>query len=818
MSDSPTDSETVDQKQDRHNVIVSSLLNKFQDNDDGSITLSRLTIDSIWLLLELRVKGSRQKDLLEYIAGITAQLTPSPDQTNRFRVVVKVPDDSIPFYPIGSKRVPADRDILEKVDVLVTGILAHDKKLRGDLAVDTLKNNFNCDAILYLIILTYEKYEIERRDIIKKGNASAKELTAFWKEASATRTRRADGIAEVIDATWVPYKVADAILGCGEHIHEKALKLYRKAKKAYDDLLLKIAIVREQIDKNFRSTCAEIPFNPRYSALISDSAVRIYRLLEERFSQQFQYTTWEQTHLLCIIETLTLGQARVAAEELWKLVDNSGTYRHGNELAEITRDWIDTLLGRFIEIDPQLYDSIARHALSNFKSFCKICNDARCRIQQERVFEASEYLSWHIYWKVATIYATTTKETVDRLFRELFRQCFERPWIQEEEIEHCFTGANIYRVQSAVCRTFACQDKNYAPLVDSCTADLKAFQNGLNLRDAVQRKNNQAEEAAGTEANKVAIAFFHAEDPATDEKKLFIKGLLVIYQRLITVRKQRSLIQKNEADSPSWAANDIIVLNEALADLASTLVADRLKGGPKVSDSPAVYITVEALADFLTDQINESEKILESFPLTALAEVPEDEQFYRTGDDLCGTGLVRKLAQTYFEDKKTLGLVSADDSLRVFAEHVEGIAEEAPDCTETASGDEEESDAPLGLALSEESSEESDDLLDIDDEPEPQPLSPQHLQVHCSRGAFAEHFSEPSLYGHAILAAAGEGHGRNVRHCTGIANCDGLTHDDAFARELEQALDEDPLFDGFPSPESHDAVLRGALDGNSFDV
>ena len=94
---------------------------------------------------------------MEYIAGITAQLTPSHDQTNRFIVVVKVPDDSIPFYPIGSKRVPADRDILKKVDVLVTGILAHDKKLRGDLAVDTLKNNFQCDADLYLLILKFEK-------------------------------------------------------------------------------------------------------------------------------------------------------------------------------------------------------------------------------------------------------------------------------------------------------------------------------------------------------------------------------------------------------------------------------------------------------------------------------------------------------------------------------------------------------------------------------------------------------------------------------------------------------------------------------------
>jgi hypothetical protein len=135
LCNSPTDLETVDQKQDRHNVLVSSLLKKFQDNDEGSITLTGHTIESedgtkvtdVWLLLQLRVKDSRQKDLLEYIAGITAQLTPSRDQTNRFIVVVKLPDDCIPFYPIGPKRDPADRDILEKVDIPVTGILAHDK-------------------------------------------------------------------------------------------------------------------------------------------------------------------------------------------------------------------------------------------------------------------------------------------------------------------------------------------------------------------------------------------------------------------------------------------------------------------------------------------------------------------------------------------------------------------------------------------------------------------------------------------------------------------------------------------------------------------
>ena len=92
MCNSPTDLETVDQKQDRHNVIVSSLLNKFQDNDEGSITLTGHKTESengtevtdVWLLLELRVKDSRQKDLLEHIAGITAQLTPIHSQTERF--------------------------------------------------------------------------------------------------------------------------------------------------------------------------------------------------------------------------------------------------------------------------------------------------------------------------------------------------------------------------------------------------------------------------------------------------------------------------------------------------------------------------------------------------------------------------------------------------------------------------------------------------------------------------------------------------------------------------------------------------------------
>jgi hypothetical protein len=266
------------------------------------------------------------------------------------------------------------------------------------------------------------------------------------------------------------------------------------------------------------------------------------------------------------------------------------------------------MLERFLEVDPQLYDSIAHHTLSNFKGYCKICLDARCRIQQRREFEPSQYLSWHtsINWKVEAIYATTTRTNFNRLFAEFFRLCFDRLWIQKTEIQHCFTGADIYSAQSAVSRAFACQNKNYAPLVASFVSDLKALQNGLNVRDAIQRKNDQAENATQAKAYKVALALFHEEDPLVNEKEHFVQRLLTIFQEVVTVRKHRFFSQKDEADIPKYRyAKDTISLNEALATLGSTLVADHLEGGPKVSDSPAVYIIVEGLADFLTDQIIE---------------------------------------------------------------------------------------------------------------------------------------------------------------------------------------------------------------------
>jgi hypothetical protein len=70
-------------------------------------------------------------------------------------------------------------------------------------------------------------------------------------------------------------------------------------------------------------------------------------------TQQFQHGTWEHTHVLCIIETLTLSQARIASEQLWELVEDIEPYIREAELAEITRDWINTLLKRFIKIDAQ---------------------------------------------------------------------------------------------------------------------------------------------------------------------------------------------------------------------------------------------------------------------------------------------------------------------------------------------------------------------------------------------------------------------------------------------------------------------------------
>jgi hypothetical protein len=200
---------------------------------------------------------------------------------------------------------------------------------------------------------------------------------------------------------------------------------------------------------------------------------------------------------------------------------------------------IDAMLERFLEVDPQLYDSIAHHTLSNFKGYCKICLDARCRIQERRDFESNQYLSWHINWKVEFIYAAESKPTINRLFAEVFRLCFERPWIQDGEIEHCFTGADTDRTQSALSKSFALQNKNFAPLVADLVSDLTALVNCLNIQDSIQRKNSQAEDAFRTSTSEVARALFHAEDPIDDEKELFIDGILKIFQEVVTVRKQR---------------------------------------------------------------------------------------------------------------------------------------------------------------------------------------------------------------------------------------------------------------------------------------
>ena len=231
---SPTGFVTVEQKQDRDKVLISDLLKTFQDNDEGSITLTGTRTESesgtevtdVWLLLELRVKDNRHKDLLDHIAGITAQLTPIYNQTEHFRVVVSLLDDNTPFYLNGPARTPADLDILEKSSVYVTGIFAHDKKLRGDFAVETLKNNFKCDTDKYLLILKHEKFESSRKDLSKKSNSAAKELTALWKKSSTTRAERGNLTAEILDEEWCPHKLANSILGCGEHLHEKALKFY----------------------------------------------------------------------------------------------------------------------------------------------------------------------------------------------------------------------------------------------------------------------------------------------------------------------------------------------------------------------------------------------------------------------------------------------------------------------------------------------------------------------------------------------------------------------------------------------------------------
>jgi hypothetical protein len=79
---------------------------------------------------------------LEDIADASAQFIPIHNQANRYKVVVKLIDDCIPFFSIGPTRIRADIDILNEAKVYVTGLLAHDEKLRGSIAVETLRDNF----------------------------------------------------------------------------------------------------------------------------------------------------------------------------------------------------------------------------------------------------------------------------------------------------------------------------------------------------------------------------------------------------------------------------------------------------------------------------------------------------------------------------------------------------------------------------------------------------------------------------------------------------------------------------------------------------
>jgi hypothetical protein len=172
-----------------------------------------------------------------------------------------------------------------------------------------------------------------------------------------------------------------------------------------------------------------------------------------------------------------------------------------------------------------------------------------------------------------------------------------------------------------VTRSFARQNKNYAPVVAVLVSDLKAIETGLIGRDSVERKNNQAEKNTRTEVSRVALALFHEEDPLDGVKKEFVEGLLDIYQEVVLVRKRRFDSQRDETDVPRYRnAKDIIALNEALATLGSILVADRLEGGPKVSDSLAVNIIVEGLADYLNDQLTAVEKLPETYPPAPAAE------------------------------------------------------------------------------------------------------------------------------------------------------------------------------------------------------
>jgi hypothetical protein len=68
---------------------------------------------------------------------------------------------------------------------------------------------------------------VTRKDLTKKCTSAAKELAALWKQSSTRRTERGNLTAETLDEEWCPKKLADSILGCGEHLHGKALKLYK---------------------------------------------------------------------------------------------------------------------------------------------------------------------------------------------------------------------------------------------------------------------------------------------------------------------------------------------------------------------------------------------------------------------------------------------------------------------------------------------------------------------------------------------------------------------------------------------------------------
>jgi hypothetical protein len=168
-----------------------------------------------------------------------------------------------------------------------------------------------------------------------------------------------------------------------------------------------------------------------------------------------------------------------------------------------------------------------------------------------------------------------------------------------------------------------------------------------------------------------------------------------------------------------------------------------------------------------------------------------------------------------------LGDPAAEDSLSDFAKHVESISEEVLDCEGIASQDQIEIGIPVDTPAEsnivlEEVSDDSDDDLDIDiDEPEPQQPQPHLPQQLPCRSFESEHrFAKPSPYGHAVLAAAGEGHRRNVRPKLTLD-----AEDDEFIRELGKSLNsyESTLFDQFNSPKSRDAQLCEAL-GHPFDM